>query len=403
MRNSLTYAATIGLLSAGAVATPSQAEVQILAGGGVRHETNLFRLSRDASDRLGLRRSDTIGLAQASLNAVFHPSNFDAQIRLRAGKDWYVRNSNLDNFNYQAELGLTRQTNGTFGFDLQARTDRRLTSFGDIRSRLRNIQKFYRITNSTSYAITPDIRIVLDPAYTQNENSAASLRSSDYRQYGAGVGLGYFSPMGNSVAVTVTRRYTKGLRRRPILLAGGIVDSRIDVVDNSVDLKLRYDPSIFTSVIGQLSYVKRNDQSVLDNDYHGPSGSITLIYKPRDSLRMRLTAGRRLDSQSYLFIDSVRNDYIDFNVDMKIYGGAVANLGAEYYRRSFDFNPVGGIAGKRVENNFRVTAGIGYLAFKRLDLGASIAQELRSTNIPDGDYGATIFQATANVAFGSIQ
>lgn len=380
----------------------ARAEYVASVGVGYRHEDNLFRLSKPVSRALNLPRSDNAFSVTANGDVDFHPGDFDVTLSGTVGHEWYDRNSDLDNFFYRAEANVARAPGASVGFNLNARTDRRLSSFADVRSQQRNIQTLHRISNETTFPITPDIRLVLQPDYVESQNSSRQNKVNDFRQYGGGVGIGYYSPLGNSVALTVSRRYTDGLEDRPVLVGGGLVNSKINLVDTGINLRVRYAPSVITSISADLSYIDRKDRSVLGRDYKGPAGSVTIDYRPRESLSAALTVGRRLDAQSFLFVDSIRTDFIDVSGRAIVADRVRAEASASYYRRRYNFDPTfAPTLIDRRDKTLRLTAGLGYRLFDHIDLGVSGAYERRRTNFVNEDYSAKSVQLTASYTFGS--
>lgn len=394
----LAFGGALALFGSGA----ARAEYLATAGVTYRHEDNLFRTNRRVSDVIGLPRSDNVYGVNGQLDVVFHPRDFNVSLGATAGQDWYDRNSQLDNFYYGAELNVQRAPGATIGFNLNARTDRRLSSFADLRSRIRNVQTLHRISNETTVPIAADLRLVLQPDYIESQNSNDIIKVNDFRQYGGGVGLGYYSPLGNSIAVTISRRWTDGLEDRPVLVPGvGPINSKIDLVDTALNLRVRYALSVLTSISTDLSYVDRKDQSILGRDYKGPAGSVTLDYRPRETLSLTATAGRRLDAQSYLFVDSIRTDFIDVNTRAIVADRTRVDIGGTYFRRRYNFDPTfSPTLIDRRDNTLRLTAALGYRVFDRVDLGVSGAYERRRTNFPDENYSARVVQLSASVEFG---
>jgi len=396
--------ASVAISVAALASGSAHAEADFRINSGYRHESNLFRQSKALTDQTGERRSDSVFSLGGTVTADVQPGQFDAQLQVDAGHEWYQHNPNLDNFNYSAQLGVTRESGGIVGLRLDALSRRSLSSYADIRARTRNVQDLQRITGEFTVPITPEFRIVANPEYTQSENSATFVRVNDFRQYGTGIGLGWFSPIGNSVAVTIARRYTDGLRDRIIQVPDApAANSRIDLVDTELGVNLRYAPSILTMIEANVGIVHRNDRSILDNDYTGPSGEVTLRYEPRASLRFALTAGRRLEAQSYVFVDSVRSDYVSGSVTAQVLDRLTLNGRVDYSTRLFRFDPLAGgvVTQSRKERLTRIEGRGDYRILDRIVLGGRLGYERRRSNVTFGEYKAMTVAATVSVAFGN--
>lgn len=398
--------ASVAISVAVLAASAAHAEADFRINSGYRHESNLFRQSKDLPRVAGESRADNVVSLGGTVTADIHPGSFDALLQLDAGHEWYDRNPNLDNFNYSAQAGITRETGGIVGLRLDALSQRSLSSYADIRTRVRNVQDLQRVTGEFTLPITPEFRLVANPEFTQSQNSASFVKINDYRQYGVGVGVGWFSPIGNSIAVTVSQRYTDGLEDRRIPVEDGtLVSSRIDLVDTGVAVRLRYAPSILTMVEANVGIIRRNDRSVLNNNYTGPSGEVTLRYEPRASLKFSLSAGRRLEAQSYLFVDSVRSDYAAGTVWIQVLDRLALNGRVDVGRRVFRFDPLAGtiVTQNRNERTFRLNGSADYRIYDRIMLGGRVGYDRRSSNLQFGGYEAVTVAATASIAFGNRQ
>lgn len=393
-------AISVAALASGA----AHAEADFRINSGYRYESNLFRQSRALTDQLGERRSDSVLSLGGTVTADVQPGQFDAQLQVDAGHEWYRHNSDLDNFNYSAQLGVTRESGGIVGMRIDALSRRSLSSYADIRTRVRNVQDLQRITGEFTLPITPEFRIVATPEFTQSKNSSSFVNINDFRQYGSGIGLGWFSPIGNSVAVTISRNYTDGLRNRLIQVPDSLpVNSPIDLVDTELGVNLRYAPSILTMIEANVGIVRRNDRSILDNDYTGPSGEVTLRYNPRASLGFSLTAGRRLEAQSYVFVDSVRSDYVSGNVTAQVLDRLTLAGSVDYSTRVFRYDPLAGgvLTQDRKERLWRIEGRADYRLLDRIMLGGRVGYEHRNSNVAFGGYRAMTVAATASFAFGN--
>lgn len=396
--------ASVAISVAVLAASSAHAEADLRLNGGYRHESNLYRQSKALTDLTGDRRADNVYSLGGTVTADASPGNFDTVLQLDAGHEWYDRNPNLNNFNYTAQVGVTRETGGIVGLRLDALSQRSLSSYADVRTRVRNVQDLQRVTGEFTLPITPEFRLVANPEYTQSQNSASFIKVNDFRQYGVGVGVGWFSPIGNSVAVTVSRRYTDGLNDRFVPISDtSTVTSRIDLVDTGVAVRLRYAPSILTMIEANVGIIRRDDRSILNNDYTGPSGEVVLRYEPRASLKFSLTTGRRLEAQSYVFVDSVRSDYAAAAVTAQVLDRLTLNGRVDVGNRLFRYDPLAQtiLVQNRKERTFRLNGAADYRLFDRVMLGGRVGYDQRRSNIEFGDYKAMTIAATVSVAFGN--
>ncbi|WP_168377374.1 hypothetical protein [Sphingomonas sp. Leaf343] len=319
------------------------------------------------------------------------------------GQDLYERNSRLDNIRYTGRLNVTRESGGIVGFRLTGLATRSLTSFSDLRTPIRNIQNIYQADAEVTYPVTPDIRLVATPEFLQNKNSDALVSGNDFRRYGTGIGIGYYNAIGNSIALTLSRRQTDGLKARTLTAGDG--SSRradIDLADTSVDLRLRYSPSPITAVNGVISYLSRNDRSVIGSDYSGPSGYMRFDYRPRDTLTIMGEVGRRLELQSFLVVDAVRADYGNTEVRLGYSDHLFLILTGEIYHRRFRFDPTfTGQVASRNDRNYLGAFAIEYSPRDRVMLRARYAHEFRKSDAAFGGFNSDTVQLSAIVRLGN--
>lgn len=384
-------------------ASPAAAQVSATLSADVLQDSNIFRTSRDLSDTLGIKRDDTLATVHGEVNAVVKPGLTTITVNARAGHDWYSRNDDLSNFNYAVNLAMEKPDEGVFGYQLHAQAEQRLTPFGDLGLPVRNLQSVQHIFGQATLAITPSLRIVATPDVVRSTNDSASFRGNDFRQYGSGIGLGYFSPLGNSISLTVTKAWTKGLNDRLVPVGeGATVNSPIDLDDTSVDLRLEYSPSVLTKITGRLSYVDRTNKSVNGGNYSGPAGSLEFIYRPRDSLELTASAGRRLESQSYIYIESIRNDYASLAARLGIATGTRVGLTADYYNRRFSNDTaLSGASMSLKDSTYRLGASLEQRVFQRLSLRVVGQHERRNADNELFSYTSNSVLLGAALSFGA--
>lgn len=398
MPSSLTHA--LGLLAMSCAASVAHAELTVSAGGKLRYDDNVFRISRQIAAARGVARSDRTYELEGQLDAAFHPGAFDVNAMLRVAHEWYDRNSNLDNSNYTGTLSIVRDDQGFFGTRTQVRIDRRLSSFSDIRNGVSNIQQLQSLDNRSTFALTPELRLVVTPRFARGRNSAASVKANDFDRYGVGVGIGYFTPLGNSIALTVSRQYTDGQHSRLVTIGSVTANSPIDVVDTAANLSLRYDLSVFTSIAAELSYVDRNDRSLIDGDYHGPSGRLSLALKPTDTIGLVLTGGRRLESQTSLFVDAVKSDYVSLALSYQLTDTLDLNSSASFERRRFQIDPLALGTTENVQKSYGLDASLSYRPADRFELKLSGGYDRRRSDLAASNFSASTAMLSARYIIG---
>ena len=384
-------------------ASGADASVTFITGGGVTYQNNLFRANRDTRNLDGTRRrgSDVVYSVDAGAVVDAHPGEFEISATANVGHDFYQRNSRLDNTNYSVG-GAVARTQGNLQFNLQASINRFLSSFGDIQNQVGNRQTLKSVTGQLTYPITPEFRVVARPQYLENSNSSGFISGTDYRQYGGTLGLGYFTALGNSVSISAGRRQTDGLNDLLIRNGSGTINpTRIDTADTLITLNLIYNFSAFTQIQIDGNYVNRNDKSALANDYKGPAGTATFYYQPSSALQFSLRAGRRLETQSQIFVTSVRTDLVEGAVTYTPADRLLAVVRAQYSHRRLAYDPTEFIqTATRLDNTTSFVGEVHYRVLNRVDLGAQVAHYFRTSNLAGRDFNATTVGGTIRLVFG---
>ena len=403
VRHAIVLAPICTFLSLYICATPAFAEVKASLSADVLHDSNIFRVSDQLSQAEGIKRDDTLMTIQGEANASVNAGQTAIALDARIGHAWYVTNDKLKNFNYDADLAITKTNESFLTYDLHARAEQRLTPFEDLGIPVRNLQRVQHFFGRTTLAITPEFRAVVFPEYLRSTNANAAFRGNDFRQYGAGLGVGYFSPLGNSISFSIARSYTKGLHDRLVSEGGVTINAPIDFRDTSYDVRIEYSPSVLTKIDAVLSYVDRNNKSVGGRNYSGPAGSVSVTYHPHDRLQAVATVGRRLDSQSYIYVETIRNDYASLGATLALSENMRLGANADYYHRKFTGSPlVPGNPTSLRDSTYRFSAFLEQRLFDRLRLKVTGQHERRHADDPLFSYTSTSIRLSAVVAFGAM-
>ncbi len=389
----------LALASFASLPTVAWADASGSVGAGVRLDDNIFR--QPAGLPVGSARSDQVYSAIAHGDATFTPDNFDVTLSGDASVSRYAKNSNLDNFSYQVSADVERQPDAVIGMTLTALSRRQLSSFADNATRTRNIQQYTNLGFRVTAPFAGDFRVVAQPLFASNINQAQIFKSSDYRRYGGAGGVGYFSPLGNSVSLTVTHEQTDGLSSRFVTINGAASDQRINLADTSIDASVIYLLSPLTTITAKASYLFRTDRTVLRHNLNGPIGELSVDYHPRESFRVTGTIGRRLETQDSLFVDSVRDIYAQAAARARVIDRVDVDVLASFNARTFVGDTSGLITSvPRKDRLYRIEAGLAYLVLNHVSLGVRGAHEGRNSDLALADYSANTVEVTARYLFG---
>lgn len=395
------FAAAIA--GAGAMLSPQlarAAEITAYTGATLQYDSNLFRAADD-SVTPGVSRDERSLIAMAGAEVALGDEEFGGGLDGRLFHQWFDKNSYLDFLGYSLS-GNVAKNGPVVQIALDAKQDRRLSSFSDIRTTQRNLQTLTRLNGDVSVSAFGDWRLMAGGSMTRSSNSAALVESNDFRQIGGRVGIGYYSPLGNILALRFTHLRGKGLNSRLVLIDGVDQLFRQDFKENGGEVLVKYAPSVATAISARLGYVDRRDDSVFDNDLKGIVARITADWSPRETIRIKLDAGRRLETESYIYADAVKVTYGGISGEADVTPDVTAKAGFQYTRQRFSYDiqafvPLQG----RTEHLKVLSAGIEYQPAQRFGLSLEGSRELRDSNAAGFDYDANVVRLTGLIKFGA--
>ncbi len=377
------------------------AEITPYAEGRLQYDDNLFRTANGVSAPDGQSPKDWSYVALAGLAAEAESGDLEARATGSASRNWYSRNSYLDFTGYSL-AGVVKKTGPSVGISLKAQQERRLSSFSDVRIANRNIQTLTLLNAEASATIVSDWRVVAGGSLTRSVNSAASISSSDYRRLGLRLGFGYYSPLNNIVALQFTHSTGRGMNDSLVAVNGVNLPYRQDYTENGADLVLQYTPSVASNLQAQIGYVDRKDRSIFNNGYSGLVAQATFGWNPRDTLQFTLDAGRRLESESYIYSDAVRVNYVNFGAEGELNPAITLKAGLQFTRQRFSYDVEAPVPlAARTENLKIASAAIIYKPVDRYAVTLEAFREMRSSNQTSYRYDANTVRLTGKVSFGA--
>jgi len=298
----------------------SRAEAANLQGGvsiGAGVDDNVFLLADRVEPLSGSCRTDQNGLLGGNFNfgiggeqADVVPRDWQAHAVANAFEMINKCNSSLNSANIAVNSQIVSPQIGPISLKLNGSIQHRRSSFGELYGYYGNIQTTIQTSSEVRFEIWDGISLLVRPQFLDSSNSLAALSSLNYRQWGGEIGLGYFSPIGNAIALTVGREKASGKESDLISVQGQLLDFRTDLVDDLIALTVHYVPSPIFQISSRIAYAKRVDHGPIPADFKGLVGDFTLTYAPREGMSLKLRAARQLSSQSYLFINGQKTDIV---------------------------------------------------------------------------------------------
>ena len=268
-------------------------------------DSNIFRIPADLKRQIGKSASDRIATAQGGLMLDMNWQDVRVQGHATAQYMAFARNTDLNNFGY--DLGASAAKQGSISsLSFDGSSQRRLTSFQDVRSTARSIQSLTTVHGVTTRSVLGDFRLILGGDYARSTNTDPRISLADYSRYGIRFGFGYYSPIGNVAAVEGRIARSAGLTDSPVTINGGTGFYRSSYVEKSIEAHLLYKPSVLLSFDGRIGIADHRDRSIFHQDFTKPIGDIQLTWTPRPSLQFSIEGRRAFQSSSALLSNGVR-------------------------------------------------------------------------------------------------
>lgn len=313
------------------------ADVTIDTSATIASDGNLFRLPENGRTLLPHRGGDVIKLAQATLGIESIQSALALAGHATISRSWFARNGTLDNSGYDVR-GSARYLAARGAIDASGGRARRLVSFEDNRSGSRSIQTIDSASLLLSRAVIGDVRAIAGGGYQRSVNSDPTIALNDYRRINYTIGLGYYSPAGNIVAVQGRMVRSHGLNDRSALIGGQTILYRASFVERSIEARLFYAPSVLCQIDGRIGYTRHRDDSAVAGDFGGITGDATLTLSPRRALRMILRGTRQYDTSSGIFSNGVRVGRLAVNATGEATPAVSITLSADRSWRDFRYD-----------------------------------------------------------------
>jgi hypothetical protein len=363
----------------------------------VQFDDNLFRRPAPA------RQNDRITSLGSGLLLILPRKEFKANFEGHLTRSWFANSNYLNNLSYSLSTDLTYNRKN-ISIELEGTRDRKLSDFSEIYENVKNMQTVTILDGRANAIIFGNIRAVASGSLTKSENSSALTNGRGYNIESASAGLGYYSPSSNYLAVLFQRVNSLGIGSYPIDVDGQSLSYRQDFSENRINVILHYQPSVLLLFETQVSYVDRNDKSLFHKNFNGLAGKFSVDWKPRRSIDILTTIGRQLQSDGYVYSDSIREDYVNVTAKSRITKNIGATLGFSYNKRHFVYDvqapePIE----PRTDHFQRIRAGLTYDMSRRLELGLDGHREWRTSTSDQFRYSDNAVILSLHVKLGSLK
>lgn len=400
LRSPIPFSAALAVFSTTVPFATAAQEARVSVNAGARYEDNVRRVNDEARKELPADGADNVYSvsAQASLaTRIGGMTNILGQAG--AGYTWFARNSDLDAFNYDLRLEGDRTTPRN-SLRVSLEQIRRRIELQDVSTDQVGIQNLTLADLDVSQEISRGFRLVGGATYLRSTTSIPERRQ-DNERYTLEGGFGYYSPTGNSIALTYVRSDTRALRDTLFFDQGTPLLFRSRNRDEAVALKIEYVHSPASSVDARIGYAKHNDRSILDADFEGLLADVAVTWSPRENLVIKPSFSRSFATENSLFNNGIK--VTRFAIEASgILGSLISwRAKAEREKRAFRYDLSADVPESlaRTDRISRISIAADYRLKRRLRLGLQYNYFTRSSELENFDFDSNSVMLTISYDF----
>ena len=246
------------------------------------YDSNVFRVPGEinAAALIGRpERSDTI-LSTGIRLALDYPvarQGFFAEARV-ANND-FQRFDFLDNISSDARAVWRWQVGNDWSGEAGYNFSRSLTSFGDFRLPVKNLESRHNPYLSARYRLGASALLRAQASYVTTSNSSAVRTASDLEQTSYEAGFDFLPGTGNTIGGTL--RHTSGDYPNRVFTAGSLFGNSF--TQDDIEANFFWRLTGLSLVTGAAGYTSRKYDQRPDQDFDGPTGRITWSTRRRAS------------------------------------------------------------------------------------------------------------------------
>ncbi|HEY8117834.1 MAG TPA: XrtB/PEP-CTERM-associated polysaccharide biosynthesis outer membrane protein EpsL [Methylophilaceae bacterium] len=372
--------------------------LNFVAGGGIRFEDNLFRLSDsvDASSFPGKpSKSDLIYSANAGIKIDKPYAQQRFQLDLVATQNKYQNNSFLDftGLDYRAAWlwHLTPHISGT----VLAEQDQQLVNFADFRAfNDSNVQTNQVRVFNIDGEVGSGLHLIGGLLDVRSRNSQNFTAVGNYVQRGGEYGIKYIAP--SDSWISLVQRETQGEYRGRILDPVAQLDTGFE--ESETEAKLNWKLTGKSTIDARLSYLDRSHDHFSQRDYSGMTGKVEYQWAATGKLQFNASLARNL----YSFQEATNSYYVADTLSIgpvwKI--TAKTTLRARYDYSDRDYRgAIVPVASLRQDTVHSFIMGADWQATRTILVSGILQRDIRASNFNNLDYSANAIGISAQLLF----
>ena len=388
------FLAAAGILVVGSLAWPAAADefdaLNVVTGGSVTHDSNLFRESDSASPQSDTIKAGYLGLR---INKPYAQQRFQVDVTETATR--YDKSSNLD-FNALSYRGawqwhLSPRISGTLSADRAVS----LVPFEESLGKQRDV----RVTQNRLFNLDAWIfggwHTLLGVSQSKQTSEQAFQTVPDFRSVSEEIGVKYIAPTGSWVSAT----------RRSI--QGHYLNAALSPVSNDFDsyrqdeteLRANWILDGRSTVTSRLAWIERHNETFTRGNFSGLAGELGYNRILTSKLRLDCLAKRDISPYQTLSSAYAVNNVLSLAPSWQASAKIAVHLRLEHIKSHFR----GGVAVPNVptRSDTKQTAFLGadWTLLRGVSVGASLLRQRRTSTVAFFEYDDTIAGVNASLIF----
>jgi exopolysaccharide biosynthesis operon protein EpsL len=300
----------------------------------------------------------------------------------------------LDNTAYDGRLLWRWQLGNDWSGDAGYTYSRALTSFGDFRVPVKNLETRHQPYLSAQYRFAASHALRSRVSYLTTDNSAAIRKPSDLEQTTYELGYDFLPATLNRIGTTF--RHTEG--EYP---SRAITSLNNSFTKDDIEANIYWRLTGQSVVTGAVGYTTHKFDNNPQSDFDGPTGRLTWEYTPTGKLRFTTVGRREIVASEDVNSSHAITDSLGLSADWAATARILVGARIEFRKRDFLTDSVVLAPGRpqRTDDTTSLALTATWKPYRFLELFLALAHEKRSSNVALSDYDANTASFTAQLTF----
>ena len=383
-------------------ATPALAlfddRVELWAAENITHDTNVLRLSKHLSPASvgAAQLSDTIYTTHLGISANLPVSQqlFLAEYTRYRSQYHYFKDLDFTGYTARAHWQWLwgQDKNGTLGYT----ATEGLSSFNNIQGRIPDLVTARQAYFTGNWLATPRLRASTSITGVETRHSDPGRKVNNIDTQSAELGLAYVTPLDNSFGAVT--RFEHGRIPDAVQVAGFPLGFDNEYKQYGIGANTIWVPSPHSRFEGRVEEVRRVYEQATRRNYSGPIVRALYTWTPTPKFTMLTSLSRDVgpaeDIQTAFVL--VTGGFVRprWNVTEKI------SLTGDAEYNVWDYHGDPTVPGGNFRHRVRTFGGkVDYRPTAKILLSAGINREVRTSDLPTGDYAVTVGFVEGRIGF----